>query len=533
MTARLSEQVSITSANLWIPHSASIRSGPRRDALVVMALLAFVILTGCGGKGVLAPSPVPSPTPETASSNGRFRALRSLTAALSRSAISRQASAPTANMAYTRASATATLLADGRVLVAGGSSDPIGTYTAEIFDPSTETFSLLDSKMSWGRMDHCAVTLADHMVLLIGGLPMTWVEPISFDLPSTVDLFDPATDTITAHTLSGPLPITDNGPTKCFPLTGNRVLIVSLNTGLMILETNTWQTRTLNLAWGGDSQPIYSSVDRTPDGRIWIVSGRFGYSIPFVATPSLWWFDPNTESVSMSGQLLQDREGAGILAFPDNSVEVYGGAYVGDPMLGETPGLSSVERVDSAGVSSKIGDLPMPKSRLSSVMLQNGRSLHVGGSGPDGCASGSQYVFDETTHISGVTGDMTQERADYGITPLATGRVLIVGGNNCSGEPSNTAEIFEPDARIYIVLSKTTVAAGESVQLSAETSIPGTITWTAIYGTVNNTGEYTAPLGNPGGDAIPTLADEVTATLATGEKAVAPISVEFPAYGSH
>ena len=506
---------------------------PKKSLNLLALFFVLLLATGCGGN---SSTPTPTPTPTPTASNGHFRALESVTATHSLSTIRRDdTSAPTSSMTYARSSETATLLADGRVLVAGGSVDAIGTYTAEVFDPSTEMFSLLDSTMSWGRMNHCAVTLPDNRVLLIGGWAMSWVGPVpNWDLPPTVDVFDPTTNTFSAQVLSGPLPdSTGATPPQCFPLSGNRVFIYSDQAGLMVLDTNAWQT--LALQWNASSWPIYSNVTQTLDGKVWVVGGQIGDPLAgpmdYLSTADILWFDPETESLSTVGQLLQARQLAGILPFPDNSVEVYGGAYWADPTSGDAERISSIERIDSAANASKIGDMPLPKSVFTPIMLQNGKSLQAGGTDPNGYAIDTQFVFDETTHISGVTGNMVEKRVNYGITPLTTGRVFIVGGADDYGVVSNTAEIFEPDASIYVLMPKTTVAPGEFMQLSTESATSGDVTLTANYGTITTTGGYTAPSENPNGTANPvtTVQDEVTAALSTGAEAVAPITIQFPA----
>lgn len=65
-----------------------------------------------------------------------------------------------------RAGHSATTLKDGRVLIAGG--DDRGT--AEIFDPETHTFTLLESRLLAPRAFHSAVLLKDGTVLIAGGL---------------------------------------------------------------------------------------------------------------------------------------------------------------------------------------------------------------------------------------------------------------------------------------------------------------------------------------------------------------------------
>ena len=227
---------------------------------------------------------------------------------------------------------------------------------------------------------------------------------------------------------------------------------------------------------------------------MWIVGGRVANTSDNVTTDDILKLDPTTETIPIVGHLIQAREFAGILPFNDNSIEVYGGANWKDTATGPPMAIaiSSIERITPVGVASKIGDMPMPKMTFTPVMLQNGRSLLVGGSDLNGLAIDTQYVFDETTHISGVTGNMVETRRWYAITPLGTGRVLIVGGEDGWGNGSKTAEIFEPDVNIYIVTPKITVAPGEFLQLSAEHS-SGTVTWTAKYGVVISDGGYTAP----------------------------------------
>ncbi len=66
-----------------------------------------------------------------------------------------------------RSSHTASLLPDGRVLIAGGRIDAV-TATTEIFDPATATFTLTDS-MTTPRQNHRATPLLTGDVLVTGG----------------------------------------------------------------------------------------------------------------------------------------------------------------------------------------------------------------------------------------------------------------------------------------------------------------------------------------------------------------------------
>ena len=79
---------------------------------------------------------------------------------------------PAASMAASRAHHTATLLKDGRVLVAGGFTTDGGSFdyegTAEVYQPTTDTW-IPAGPLAWPRGGHTATLLADGKVLLAGG----------------------------------------------------------------------------------------------------------------------------------------------------------------------------------------------------------------------------------------------------------------------------------------------------------------------------------------------------------------------------
>ena len=103
---------------------------------------------------------------------------------------------PTATMSRPREGHTATLLPDGRVLVAGGSTlQQVGTTnrdtpgSAELYAPTTGTFSPTGSMIS-GRANHTATLLTNGRVLIAGGLTSDSSQSIS-----SVELYEPATGT--------------------------------------------------------------------------------------------------------------------------------------------------------------------------------------------------------------------------------------------------------------------------------------------------------------------------------------------------
>lgn len=96
--------------------------------------------------------------------------------------------APAGSMTTPRAWHTATLLADGRVLVAGGTSDGYYSETplasAEIYDPATNRFTPTGT-LTTARVRAAAALLRDGRVLVFGS------DTTCCD-PNTLDIYDPA-----------------------------------------------------------------------------------------------------------------------------------------------------------------------------------------------------------------------------------------------------------------------------------------------------------------------------------------------------
>src|SRR5262245_29388667 len=101
---------------------------------------------------------------------------------------------PTGNMSTPRRLHTATLLADGRVLIAGGSSGGDVLASAELEDAFTETFSAT-SDMITARLFHTATLLNDGRVLITGGVGPT--SPATGPVLANAELYDPSTGTFT------------------------------------------------------------------------------------------------------------------------------------------------------------------------------------------------------------------------------------------------------------------------------------------------------------------------------------------------
>lgn len=225
-----------------------------------------------------------------------------------------------------RTQGTLTLLGDGRVLAAGGGIEGApgwsSTASAEIFDPKLGTWTIMPP-MSVARARHTATLLADGEVLVAGGATTYHGETGS--VTATAEMFDPRSNSWRAAA----------------PMSEPRYVAgaVLLNDG-RVLVAGGWYS-TSNSDPSHDTAEIYDpatnrwaatgsltsgraeySLVRLPDGRV-LAAGGVDPAYRVQATSEL--FDPGTGHWQATGSLAVATMWPAAQVLPDGRVLVAGG----------------------------------------------------------------------------------------------------------------------------------------------------------------------------------------------------------------
>ena len=279
----------------------------------------------------------------------------------------------TESMTAARFNHTATLLPDGKVLVAGG----IGTATseffanilasAELYDPTTGSWTATRD-MAGVRVGHTATPLADGTVLVAGGGSSSDGDGGPLD---SSELYDPSTGRWTA---SGTMVTAGPGRLAAF-LTDGRVIVIGGGDDGKAAElydpaTGQWT------ATGSMVEPKFSGFVATvlSDGAVLLAGGMAGSG----AQVSAELYDPDTGEWTATGDMLQGRLNHTLTLLPDGTVLVAGGASsVIDPPLSA---LATAERYDpTTGQWTATETMSEARSAHRAVMLPDGTVLVAGG----------------------------------------------------------------------------------------------------------------------------------------------------------
>ncbi|MBW3577862.1 MAG: hypothetical protein KY462_09015 [Actinobacteria bacterium] len=232
---------------------------------------------------------------------------------------------PTAGMRHPRLGHTATVLNDGMVLVTGGTGDSGAasgggqtvrpTATAEVYDPASETWTPIGD-MLVPRFEHTATLLPDGRVLIAGGLG---VEGDEVGPVASAELYDPNTRTF-SRTGRMAQPRTDHA---AVPLDDGRVLVAAGDAGTSAIASAEVfepargafsETATLRQARRGHTATVLG------DGTVLVVGGEFFNQGTRTSLASAERYDPGEQAWVSAGEMNCPRSEHGAALLPDGSV---------------------------------------------------------------------------------------------------------------------------------------------------------------------------------------------------------------------
>ncbi|HEU5397226.1 MAG TPA: kelch repeat-containing protein, partial [Verrucomicrobiae bacterium] len=332
---------------------------------------------------------------------------------------------------------TATLLANGQVLVAGGQGNGNAYLSsAEIYDPNTGVWTNTGS-MTIPHDVHTATLLSGGRVLVAGGLTTGMITNVA-------ELYDPATGNWTAtgklngvRDLHSATLLPDGSVLVCGGI-GN--IAGGTNTAEVYEPATGLWTRTNSMS----SARYYQTATLLANGSVLVVGGNKS-GTGFLASAEI--YDGSTNGVFVStGSMNPSHSNFSASILADGKVLVEGGfgtagtnAEVYDPAVGtwtSTSVLNTYHRLHS------------------STLLPTGGVLIAGGKNANELAITNCELFDPNTGTWSVAGPLNQKRAGQTATLLPDGAVLVAGGYT-NGNPSSGylagAELYDPNTGTWTV----------------------------------------------------------------------------------
>ena len=325
--------------------------------------------------------------------------------------------ATTGNTTVGRFSHTATLLKNGKVLVAGGMSrNGLWLDSAELYDPASGRFTAT-GRMHGQRAGATATPLPNGTVLIAGG------NDGSGKGLATAEIYDPVTGVFSSTgSMTAP-----RGHAVAIMLKTGKVLIAGGNASGdddQLSTAELYDPLTGRFTRTGGMHQGRSSFTGTAlkDGRILVAGGLAGGQYPnhkVEATAEI--YDPETERFTVTGSMEFPRFKQGAAPLPDGRVLIAGGSNE----IGRQITYSSTEIFDpQTGRFSSGPPMKLPRYKLLSsvVALEDGRILLGGGAERPEIYDPARAIFTELT--SGPLDGYLFSTA----TVLRDGRVLLVNG---------------------------------------------------------------------------------------------------------
>lgn len=302
----------------------------------------------------------------------------------------------TGNLNTARTGALAVLLPNGKVLIAGGSGDGTAAdalNTAELFDPVTGTFTPTGQNMNAARFGFTATLLNDGQVLLAGG-------ENSAGVLTSAELYNPATDSFTACASMN----TARTGASATPLTGFFAEFV--------------------LIAGGSSDGTAAGALNSGEVFISTLNNGAGQFDTIMGTLSAPRWQPEAVTLPLGTDVVSKvviaggRNSSGALTSVDFVIAERGRAITFAPSTAQM----AVERANGPA-----------------LVLPNSMTLLAGGAG--GSQVAELYAFLANQFVA--TGNLLKSDNGLSLTLLNNGQVLAVGLTS-GATPASDAELYTP-----------------------------------------------------------------------------------------
>ena len=317
----------------------------------------------------------------------------------------------TGSLITARSQHTATLLPNGKVLVAGGlDSSSNSLASAELYDPASGTWTETGD-LAFARSQHTATLLPNGKVLVAGGLDSGSDGRVLVAGGKVDHSSEPEMET----------------QPDCHPV----CLVGTRKAELYDPETGTW-ARTGNLKIAR-SRPTATLLF---DGNVLVAGGFMGgdFATP---TSSAELYDPVIGAWTPTHTLNSPRAQHTATLLPDGEVLAAGG-------LGQIYTHASAELYDPASQTwTRTGNMKGTRREHTAALLPNGQVFVVGGLDVISNTLASARLYDPAGGRWTEAGNLAVARSQHTSTLLTNGKVLIAGGLDSSSNALASAELYD------------------------------------------------------------------------------------------